>query len=139
MARKHRRKSTERNPIEEAASRTPSIVLDAFAPQAALVLTLDAWLLLEALGSPYIIGGTITMRDTVLFYLALADADGLFAARAGGSLDELVHTWAKGRTPQEVLALRPQLAAALAAALAPASGSGADDAKKKPSTATAGG
>ena len=53
----------KRNVIKEAASKTPSVVLAAFAPETEYTLTLDGWILLEALGCAYVTGGKPGMRN----------------------------------------------------------------------------
>jgi hypothetical protein len=123
-----------------AGSGNPSVVLRAFAPETCFTLSLDGWILLEAMQSPYAGGGTIQMRDSVILMLAMIDVDALEAARRMGpkAVDDLVLSVSKGRRPAEIVALRPKLEAAVAAALDPIS-TDTEAPEKKSSPEPAGG
>jgi hypothetical protein len=123
-----------------ASTGNPSVVLRAFAPETCFTLSLDGWILLEALGSPYASGGMIQMRDSIILMLAMIDVDALAAARRMGpnAVEDLVLSVSKGKRPAEIVALRPKLEAAVAAALAPIS-TDAEAPEKKSSQAPAGG
>lgn len=127
--------------------RTPSAVRSAFAPEMEHELTLEAVLVLEAMGCRYLTGGNPGMRDAILCYLAITDLDGLKEARRKGIVDEALAAWSQGRRPAEVLELQPLITDAVTAAFAPAAGSAAaeedleplDRLQKKTPAAAAGG
>jgi hypothetical protein len=121
-----------------AGSGNPSVVLRAFAPETCFTLSLDGWILLEALGSAYTTGGQPTMRDTVLAILVMTDEDAVFSARKAGKIEALVAAFTAGKKPGDVLALGDKIKAAFDTALEP-SNSGADSSEKKSSAAPAGG
>ena len=125
-----------KNSIAEAASRNPSVVLRAFAADTELVCSLDAWILLEAIGSPFTTAGHPGLGDLVIAALVMADPDAALAARRAGKFDDLVRKATAGKRPADVLALSDKIAAAITAAFDP-SDSGAD-VEKKSSQAPAG-
>lgn len=129
--------------------KNPTTVIAAFAPEIEHELTLDAVLLLEAIGCKYLTGGSPGIRDAILCYLAIAEYPALKKARHLGKVDELVAKWADGRRPAEIIALQPILTAAIKAAFDPAddgaAADGSDDedplemlAKKAPAAADGG-
>lgn len=107
----------------------PSVVLRAFAPETDFTLSLDAWILLEALNSPFAAAGTPGLRDMVIAALVMTDEDAVFAARKAGKFDALVAAATAGKRPADVLGLAERIGAAIAAAFLPAD-SGASPEKK---------
>ena len=132
--------SKRQNPIAAAASKNPSVVLRAFGADTEYTLTLDAWILLESIGSPYVCGGSLRMTDSIALLVAMTDPDALLAAKRKGpnAVEDLCLMVAGKRRPAELVALRKALEAAVNAALAPLD-SGADPAEKKSSARAAGG
>ena len=130
--------SKRQNPIAAAASKNPSVVLRAFAPETEYTCSLDAWILLEALGSPFAAGGNPGLGDLVTAALVMTDTDAVIAARKSGRFAELLANATKGRRPADVLPLTEKLGMAIKAAFDPVD-SGADPAEKKSSAAPAGG
>ena len=130
--------SKRQNPIAAAASKNPSVVLRAFAPDTEYVCSLDAWIVLEALGSAFTTGERPGMRDVVIAALVFTDIDAVFAARKTGKLDELVAKATAGKRPADALPLTDKIGEAIKAAFDP-SDSGADPEEKKSSAAPAGG
>jgi len=128
----------KRKPSSTSSSGNPTTVVQAFAPDTEFTLTLDGWMLLEALGSNYTNGERPTMRDTVLAILVMTDEDAVFKARKLGKLEQLIASYTADKRPADVLALGDQITAAFQAALAP-SDSGAQPSEKKSSPASAGG
>lgn len=112
-------------------SSTPSTVRDAFAPAHQHQLTLEATLVLEAIGCRYLTGGTPGLRDAVLVWLAMTGLPALKAARSAGKVEEHLEAWAKGRRPAELLAMQAQITSAVEAAFAPAA-AGEDDSPADP-------
>lgn len=104
----------------------PTIVREAFVPTTAHCLDVESILILESLGCRYLTGGQPGLKDAVLCWLALTDLDSLKKARATGTADQLVEDWGRGKSPAELLALQPQIAAAIEAAFAPVASTGAD-------------
>jgi hypothetical protein len=127
----------KRNLVQEAASKNPSVVLRAFAPENEFVCSLDAWIFLEAMGSPFTTGGKPGLGDLVLAALVMTDTDAVIKARRTGKLDELMKTATKGKRPADVIPLTDALAEAINAAFEP-SDSGTE-AEKKDSAAPDGG
>lgn len=127
-----------KNRITEAANRTPSVVLRAFAPETEFECTLDAWLLLEALKSPLCNGETPGMRDLLLASLVFTDIDAVHRARKTGKLDDLLASATAGKRPADLLGLPEKVTAAIQAGFAPLD-DGTDPAEKKSSAAPAGG
>jgi hypothetical protein len=121
-----------------SSSANPSVVLRAFAPETCFTLSLDGWILLEALESNYTAGRAPTMRDTVLAILVMTDEEAVFAARKKGKIEDLIAAATAGKKPSDVLAMADKIAAAFEDALNP-SASGADAGEKKSSAAPAGG
>jgi hypothetical protein len=107
--------------------KNPTAVIAAFAPQVPRELTLQAVLLLEAVGCRYLTGGVPGIRDAILCWLAITDFQGLAAARAKGEVDALVQDWSAGRRPAEIIALQPAITATIQAAFAPADTGAGDD------------
>ncbi|MEO5915561.1 MAG: hypothetical protein ABIS50_15110 [Luteolibacter sp.] len=126
------------NSILEAASKNPSVALRAFAPEVDYILTMDAWMLLEALESPYVSGGKLQMRDTMVLLLAMTDTDTLFAAKRKGpdAVEDLLRAAGRTLRPQAVMDLRPKIEAAIDAAFDPLP---PGEAEKKSSAAPVGG
>jgi hypothetical protein len=122
----------------KASNSNPSVVLKAFAPETEYTLTLDGWLLLEALQSGYTTGANPTMRDTILALLVMTDEEAVLKARKAGKIDQLISAFSEGKRPGDVLALGPKIKEAFEAALEPAS-SGADPSEKKSSQESDGG
>ena len=81
---------SKRNPIAEAAGKTPSVVLAAFAPDTEFSLSLDGWILLESMRNPYVLGQPPGLRDTVLCMLVMTDEDAVFEAKKRGRIDKLI-------------------------------------------------
>ena len=128
----------KRNRIAEAADRTPSVVLAAFAPETEFECSLDAWLLLEALQSPLCQGETPGMRDLLLAALVFTDLPAVRTARKTGKLEDLLARATAGKRPADLLGLPEKVTAAIRAGFAPLD-SGTDSAEKKSSAAPAGG
>lgn len=127
-----------KNSIAAAASRNPSVVLRAFAPETCFTLSLDGWILLEALGSNYVAGRAPTMRDIVMAILVMTDEDAMFEARKKGRIESLIAAATAGKKPGDILCMADKIKAAFEDALNP-SDSGADEAEKKSSPESAGG
>jgi len=109
----------KKNPILAAASRTPSVVVAAFAPETEYTLTLDGWILLEALGCAYVSGGRPGMRDSILAILVMTDEDAVFEARKKGKIDQLIRGVTKDKRPADIMAQVDKIRAAFDAALDP--------------------
>lgn len=133
-------KKTARKPVTEPSrSANPSVVLDAFAPETELVLSVNGALLLEALDNPHFVGKrTPTLRDTIIAALVMIDDTAVSQAQRRGKLDDLIREFSSDHSMPEVLSLFPKVTAAIAAALTPLD-SGADPDEKKSSAAAAGG
>lgn len=116
----------------------PTVVLRAFAPETEFVCDLDAWILLEALESPFTLGEKPGLGDLVTAALVMTDYDAVSAARRTGKLDELIHKATAGKRPADVMHLPEKLGAVIEAAFAPTH-SGAEGQEKKSSAAPAGG
>lgn len=127
----------KRNPIEEAKNRNPSVVLRAFAPETEFECSLDAWLLLEAMGSPLCQGETPGMRDLLLAALVFTDISAVRAARKTGKLEDLLAQATAGKRPADIADLPAKVTAAIRAGFEPLD-SGAET-EKKSSAAPAGG
>jgi len=112
-------------------SANPAVVVAAFAPDTEYVLSLDGWILLEALGSPFTRQEAPGSRDVVLAALVMTDEDALLAARRNNTLEKLLATATAGKRPADILPLIPKLTAAINAAFEPASGGGTSGEKKK--------
>lgn len=125
------------NPIEDAAGKTPSVVLRAFAPETEYVLSLDGYLLLEAIGSPLTKGQVPGLRDIMIALLVMTDTDAVTKARRTGKLDSYISAASAGKKPGDILALAEKVKAAFEEALAPTEDGVTHE--KKPSTASAGG
>ena len=117
----------------------PSAVLRAFAPDTPYVLTLDGYLLLEALGSPLATGAKPGMYDMTLAALVMTEEAAVYAARRAGKLDELVRSATAGKRPADIMAITPAIIAAIAAAFDPVNTSASIPSEKKSSPAPAGG
>lgn len=130
-------KRPPQNSITEAASRNPSVVLRAFAPETAYTLTLNGWILLEALESPFTIGGRPGARDVLLAALVMTDEEAVLKARKAGRLDALLAAATAGKRPAAIIALTEKVGAAIAAAFDPAGDETGTE--KKSSAAPAGG
>jgi hypothetical protein len=109
----------KRNLIAEQGSRNPSVVLRAFAADTDLTLTLDGWLLLEALENAYVTGGKPTLRDSIIALLVMTDTDAVADARRRGRMDALVREATADRKPGDILAAVPRIARAFEDALQP--------------------
>jgi hypothetical protein len=109
----------KRNQIREQASRNPSVVLRAFAPETDFVLTLDGALLLERLECKYITGGKPGLRDLILSILVMTDEDAVLEALRKRTLDKLMSSASAGKTPGDILQLGDKVAQALATAMEP--------------------
>lgn len=105
----------------------PTIVREAFVPSTAHSLDVESILILESLGCRYLTGGQPGLKDAVLCWLALTDLEALKKARATGTAETLVEAWGRGKSPAELLALQPQIEAAVKAAFAPVSPAGDED------------
>lgn len=128
----------KRKPSPAASSGNPSVVLRAFAPETCFTLSLDGWILLEAMGSNYTSGALPTMRDTVLAMLVMTDEDAVFEARKKGKIDQLISAATAGKKPGDILCMADKIKEAFEDALNP-SDSGADPSEKKSSAAPDGG
>lgn len=126
-----------KNQIAAAASKNPSVVLRAFAPETCFTLSLDGWILLEALGSPLTTSGTPGLKDLCLAALVMTDEDAVLAARKSGKLEALLASFTHGKRPADVLGLTDKIHAAINAAFDPAD-SGVE-VEKKSSVAPVGG
>lgn len=122
----------------ETASRNPSVVLRAFAPETPFTLTLDGWILLEALGNGYVTGAAPGLRDTVVAMLVMTDEDAVIEARKNGKLDVLVKSATAGKRPADATQYFKKIEAAFADAVAPAD-AGTERPEKKSSAAPDGG
>ena len=120
-----------------SSSGNPSVVLSVFAPETEFSLSLDGWILLEALDSPFATGGKPTTYDLVLAALVMTDESAVLAARRKGTLEELMSAHTAGKRPADVMGLAEPIAAAIAAAFLPVD-HGAASEKKSPA-APAGG
>lgn len=129
----------KRKPAKPAATAgNPSAVLRAFAPEAGFTLTLDGFLLLEALGSAFATGTHPKLYDVVIAAIVMTDEDAVLAARRKGTLDDLVKAFTANRRPADIVALTPRISAAITAAFDPVF-TGAAPGEKKSSPAPAGG
>lgn len=128
-----------RRPPDLSGLATPSVVLRAFAPETEFSLSLDGWILLEALGNKFVTGGSPGFRDVVVAALVMSDEDAVFAARRKGNLDALIAEATKGRRPSHAIAMLPKVRAAFDDSLAPADTGAAAGDEKKSSAAPAGG
>lgn len=121
-----------------AAGVTPSIVLRAFAPDTEFVLTLDGYLLLEALGCAFLRGQFPGMRDIMLAALVMTDCPAVQKAHRQKRVDALLGEAYAGKKPGDILALADAVRTALEDALAPTDDGGVER-EKKHSSASAGG
>ena len=80
-----------------ATAGNPAAVLRAFATEAEFILTLDGFLLLEALGSAFATGTHPKLYDVVLAAIVMSDEDAVLAAR------HLDHALADADEPFHVL------------------------------------
>ncbi len=120
---------SKRNAIAEAASKNPSVVLRAFAPETEYVCTLDAWIFLEAIGSPFATAGKPGLRDMLIAALVFTDVDAVIKARRNGKFDAMVAEASAGKMPSDVMPLTDLLGAAIAAGFAPVSDVSNDEKK----------
>ena len=116
----------------------PSAVLRAFAPETELVLTLDGYILLEAMESPLTTGQKPRIYDLVLAALVMTDESAVLAARRAGKVEDLIRANTAGKRPADIVALTPLITAAIAAAFDPVH-TGAISTEKKSSQEPVGG
>jgi hypothetical protein len=102
------------------SSANPSVVLRAFAPETHFTLTLDGWILLEALESPFVTGQSPGLRDLVIAVLVMTDTAAVADARKNRGFDKLVADATFGKSPGDVMSLVPRITAAIQAAFDPA-------------------
>lgn len=117
-------------PRSESAQ--PSVVLAAFAPETEYTLSLDGWILLEALGSGFTTGDQPTTRDIVLAAFVMTDEDAMLAARRKGTVEDLLRQATAGKRPADAVALIPKITEAINAAFAPTESGAAPSEKKRP-------
>jgi hypothetical protein len=109
---------------------TPSVVLRAFAPETNYTLTLDGYILLEALGCGLMKGTGATMRDMILAILVMTDEEAVMAARKSGRIEALISKFTEGKRPGEIRHLIEKANQAFEEATAPSDTGGAASEKK---------
>lgn len=108
---------------------TPSLILQAFAPESEpLTCTMQSVLLLEAVSSPLLTGGTPSFQDIVAAHYILSQPEAALAARKAGTLDAAVLDHASALQPAQLTTLSEHIAAALTAAFASTAATAAYDA-----------
>lgn len=116
---------------------TPSLILQAFAPEfQPLTCTMQSVLLLEAVSSPLLTGGTPSFQDIVAAHYILSHPEAALAARKAGTLDAAVLDHAAVLQPAQLATLSEHIASALAAAFATTAATAAyeSDPEKKSNT-----
>lgn len=94
------------------------MVLAAFAPETEYALTLDGWMLLEAVNSPLTNGEQPGTQDLLLAMLVMTDEDSVFAARRNRTLDDLLAAASKNKRPADIYGIAPKIHAAIQQAFA---------------------
>ena len=128
----------KRNSIADQASKNPSVVLRAFAPETEFEVTLDGWMMMEAMGLALTRGERPSTRDLIVAMLIMTDIDAVRKAHRSRKLEELISAACKGKSVGDIMAYTAKITEAIEAAFEPTD-SGADAGEKKSSPAPDGG
>lgn len=126
-----------KNSIQSQASKNPSVVLRAFAPETEFVMSLDGWMLLESMDIGLTRGERPTTRDLIIAMLVMTDIDAVFKAKRTRKLDALISEATEGRSVGDIMGYADKVTSAVEAAFEP-SDTGTET-EKKPSPDADGG
>ena len=119
----------QRTAITDQASKNPSVVLRAFAPDTEFVLTLDGWMLMESLDLPITRGERPKSRDLIIAMLVMTDEVAVRKAIRTRKIDELVKSATKGKSVGDIMAFAAKVTEAVEQAFEP-SDTGVETVKK---------
>ena len=109
----------KRSPMKDPAAGNPRVVLRAFAPETELVMSLQGWMLLEAMDNALTRGERPDTRDIILAVLTMRDAAAVRKAHQVRKLEDLIAAATKGQSVGDIMAYLPTIAAAIEAAFEP--------------------